>query len=360
MANYYGNDLDNLRFGGSTDYYGGDGNDFMTGDAGANQLYGGEGNDILAGSDLVIYTGTGSAAAPFALTSFRPSGDDYIEGGAGRDVLYGADGNDSIFGGAGNASGVFSAFDGEFWIGGIYGGAGNDLTFGGSGDDLISGGAGNDVAYGGSGHSSIFGGAGNDTLMASTGAGFNLVEGEDGDDWIYLGSVNGNEAYGGAGNDVEIAGSGNAIEIGEAGNDALYGAAGQDYFYGGTGNDTMYGGAGIDVMLGGTGDDFFEGGTGVNYYFGGAGGGPGSGVGHDTFVLDTSGATLSVQVVQDWTEGLDKVQLAGSHFTSFSDLLAHSYQNGAYFVIQPEADNAVWLNGATASSLAASDFTIVS
>jgi len=65
-------------------------------------------------------------------------------------------------------------------------------------------------------------------------------------------------------------------------------------------------------------------------------------------------------VVQDWTEGADHVNLTGTGFTSFHDLMTHSYQNGAYFVVQPDANNAVWLNGATAASVAASDFSIIS
>jgi Ca2+-binding RTX toxin-like protein len=133
----------------------------------------------------------------------------------------------------------------------------------------------------------------------------------------------------------------------------------------------MFGGDGVDVLIGGAGNDYFDGGTGVNYYFGGSGGGPGTGIGNDTFVFTASGAASpqaptrtpnapTVDVVQDWTEGLDHVNLAGTGFTSFNDLLSHSYQNGAYFVIQPDANNAMWLNGAMASSISASDFSIVS
>jgi len=65
-------------------------------------------------------------------------------------------------------------------------------------------------------------------------------------------------------------------------------------------------------------------------------------------------------VVQDWTEGLDHVVLTGSHFSSFSDLQAHSFQNGAYYVVQLDPNNAIWLNGATAASIHANDFSIAS
>ena len=167
-------------------------------------------------------------------------------------------------------------------------------------------------------------------------------------------------AYGGDGNDVLVGNLNNDMLIGDAGDDVEYGYGGNDYLYGGDGNDVFYGGDGVDVLIGGAGNDYFDGGTGVNYYFGGSGGGPGTGQGNDTFVLTDTGATQSIDVVQDWTEGADHVNLIGSGFSSFNDVLANSYQNGAYFVVQPDANNAIWLNGATAATLTAADFSIVS
>jgi hypothetical protein len=95
----------------------------------------------------------------------------------------------------------------------------------------------------------------------------------------------------------------------------------------------------------------------VNYYFGGEGGAPGTGLDHDVFVVND---VPGVQVVQDWTPSLDVVQLNGSGFSSFADVLSHSYQNGAYFVVQIDTDTAVWLNGATAGTVTAANFSIVS
>ena len=112
---------------------------------------------------------------------------------------------------------------------------------------------------------------------------------------------------------------------------------------------TMYGGAGVDVLLGGAGNDYFDGSTGVNYYFGGGG--------SNTFV---SHREPSVQVVQDWNSTTDVVQFTGSGFSSFSDVLSHSYQNGAYFVIQVDSQTAVWLNGATAGTVTAANFSLLS
>ncbi|WP_166294289.1 calcium-binding protein [Bradyrhizobium sp. 2S1] len=156
-------------------------------------------------------------------------------------------------------------------------------------------------------------------------------------------------AYGGAGNDIIIAAQGQVIENGDDGNDVMYGNQGNDYLYGGNGDDTMYGGDGVDVLLGGAGNDYFDGGSGVNYYFGGGG--------SNAFV---SNDVPGVEVVQDWNAATDNVQLNGTGFSSFSDVLSHSYQNGAYFVIQVDSDTAVWLNGATAGTVTAANFSIVS
>lgn len=66
----------------------------------------------------------------------------------------------------------------------------------------------------------------------------------------------------------------------------------------------------------------------------------------------------SVQVVQDWSTD-DVVQFQGSGFASIADVISHSFQNGAYLVVQIDNDTAVWLNGATAGTVAADDFSFV-
>ncbi|WP_338823650.1 hypothetical protein WDM22_11750 [Bradyrhizobium septentrionale] len=82
----------------------------------------------------------------------------------------------------------------------------------------------------------------------------------------------------------------------------------------------------------------------MNYYFGGNGGGPGTGVGNDTFVVN------DVPVFRLFRTGRPvsmSCEFSGSGLTSFADVLSHSYQNGAHFVVQVDGDTAVWLNGAT-------------
>ncbi|UGY12425.1 hypothetical protein HAP48_0027780 [Bradyrhizobium septentrionale] len=237
------------------------------------------------------------------------------------------------------------------------GGNANDVFYAGSASDLIEAGNGNDTFYGGSGNSTMYGGTGNDVYVGGSGESLEVGRGTATSlDYFYLSSAAGSEAFGGpAGEDVFVAGPNGSVMIGEGATNFMYGAAGgNNYFYGGSGDSEFFGGSGVDVMIGDSGRDYFDGGTGVNYYFGGAGGGPGSGIGVDTFNISQGG----IDVVQDWTEGKDTVQLNGSGFHSFSDVLSHSYQNGAYFVVQVDADTAVWLNGATAATVTASDFRI--
>jgi ELWxxDGT repeat protein len=257
----------------------------------------------------------------------------------GNDTVYGTDGIDAVYGGPGSD-----------WL---FGYGGNDLLQGEVGDDVLLGGDGDDLMYAGDGLENVYGETGNDVLVG--GPNFNILQGGDGADYLYF-YYEGGLGYGGAGNDVLVGNLVVDVLIGEDGDDTFYGYGGNDYFYGQNGNDVMFGGDGVDVLIGGDGDDYFDGGSGVNYYFGGDGGGPGSGRGNDTFNVTFD----EINVVQDWTQGLDRVQLVGSGFSSFADVLAHSYQNGSYFIVQPNPNMAVWLNGANAGSVTAADFGIVS
>ena len=220
-----------------------------------------------------------------------------------------------------------------------------NLSVGTMGADTINGASGNDTVYGGKGNDAIAGNGGTDWLYGGAG-----------NDWVYGGPY----LYGGTGDDVLVGSSAADVLSGDAGNDILYGYAGNDYLYGGDGNDTLYGGDGVDVLIGGAGNDYLDGGTGVNYLFGGNGtAGLGVGSGNDTFSFTDSGGIQTTDVIQDWTEGADHVNLSGTGFADFNDMLTnHSYQNGAYFVIQDAAGNGVWFNGATAAAFSASDFSI--
>ena len=66
------------------------------------------------------------------------NGDDFLRGNASANIIHGGPGNDTIEGGAGNDA--------------LYGDAGDDWLYGGTGDDHLVGGAGADRLYGGDGN----------------------------------------------------------------------------------------------------------------------------------------------------------------------------------------------------------------
>ncbi len=184
-------------------------------------IYGGALNDTITQSNLTI-------PAEF----YGEDGDDYLSGATNNDWLVGGLGNDRINGGAGdnviwgdNSPTLPSdpqpqdlAVGGNDILSGL---GGADVFYGGGGDDQVSAGGGNDYAYGGEG---------NDTL-----------DGNDGDDRLYGG--NGNDLISGHfGNDLISGGGGNDRLYGVSGNDVLIGGSGADLIDGGDGNDLLING----------------------------------------------------------------------------------------------------------------------
>lgn len=127
----------------------GDGNDRISGNAGANFIYGMRGNDTINGG----------------------LGNDKLDGGQGDDVVQGADGNDQTIGGFGHDT--------------LLGGNGNDLVVGGAGLDSLVGEAGNDQLNGGAGNDQLTGGAGSDRLDGGSGRDV-LAGGADADAFVFM------------------------------------------------------------------------------------------------------------------------------------------------------------------------------
>lgn len=310
-----------------TVFEGGQLDDHITGDAGANWFKGLLGDDRIEGGE----------------------GHDYIAGGAGSDHISGGAGNDYLFGAAhfgaeaqlnsdNHAYYAAQLYDGSQDRNVLDGGAGSDTISGGAFTDHISGGSGEDLLFGGVGADTIEAGADNDTLYGDSGLGYRY------------------EADGGAisvrlliawseGNDLEhfyddklYAGDGNDLIYGEQGADWLYGDDGDDTLYGdrsnvhtgmqafeGTssdlseqfhGHDFLFGGAGTDYLYGEGGDDFLSGGPGLDSLHGGAG--------DDTYVYNVG-------------DGGDQItDTAGNHTLLFNNLAVDQlnvyFQNGLVFV----------------------------
>jgi Ca2+-binding RTX toxin-like protein len=244
---------------------GGDGDDTLNGDAGANRLDGGPGDDRIfgnAGADVL----------------HGDSGDDELEGGDGADTVDGGAGSDTIIedaaagdtvsGGTGagtdvltyagvatpvtvvlGATGTDTASDFERVIGGD---AGDSLT-GDANDNRIDGGPGNDTIDGGAGNDVLNGDAGDDTIIGDATAG-DTLSGGDGTDVLTYAAVGTPVTVnlGGGGDD-----SATQFEqvIGGSGDDDITGDAGQNRLDGGPGDDVLTGAGGADILNGDAGSD---------------------------------------------------------------------------------------------------------
>jgi hypothetical protein len=300
---------------------------------------------------------------------------DIIFGEAGNDSLYGRDGNDAIIGSDGVASNPTAFPDADL----IYGNQGNDSIAGGIGadsiwagrdNDLVRSGLGNDVVFGDRGNDTVLGDDGNDALyggdMAFVDPGADLLFGGAGDDSLY-GNPGDDTLFGQQGNDFLRGGRDNDILLGGLGDDWLYGDRNNDTLCGGDGNDTLYAGntavtgeADLDFLCGGIGNDLLVGNEGADTLVGEAGNDTISGASENDLLSGGDGsdrfdfaATDGVDIVTDFTDGLDRIGLKGLTFSQFS-------------ISQVGSDTklvagslSVTLQGVNASAIGAADFVAV-
>lgn len=168
-------------------------------------------------------------------------GDDWFEGTDGSDKVRGKGGDD-----------ILST------------GKGNDRVMGGKGDDQINGGDGSDILEGGNGDDVIFGAS----QPISTYSPYFALDGVDDFSGAFtvLAPDDGDQMYGGNGNDTMTGGSGDDFMAGGNDDDLLYGGGGDDEMRGGHGDDILFGGDGDDILRGGHGDDQMSGGGGADTF----------------------------------------------------------------------------------------------
>lgn len=156
----------------TANFDGGDGDDYLAGNAFNDILIGGAGNDrLLSGAgDNTLFGGEGNdrLASEF--------GADYLDGGLGNDLLTNRGGDSILIGGPETDPGGESDDDR------LSSGNGSDILRGGFGDDSLGGSGGADILLGGLGDDSVFGGSGNDIVIGGLGedavigdAGVNLL-----------------------------------------------------------------------------------------------------------------------------------------------------------------------------------------
>jgi Ca2+-binding RTX toxin-like protein len=208
---------------------------------------------VTEGSDLIL----GSRRA------------DLIGGRGGDDLILARAGDDRIFGDNIGEPG------GPFEIGPLppqFGGTpGDNLIFAGRGDDFVTAGFGADIVFGGTGDDEI---RGYGVFADSTTAAADVISADEPD-----------RLFGGRGNDL------------------IYGGGGDDLLIGGKGKDVLTGGVGVDTLIGGPDDDVFA--FGFSHE-------PGFGQAPSvlTFILDTGAGPGNRDLIQDFHQGEDKIDLS--------------------------------------------------
>lgn len=259
------------------DFFGGDGNETYTGNAGVevDQIFGGGGTDTV---DYSFEAGSAGVIVDLRLIGATPNTpnatDTFGHGDALRDIenVTGTDRGDRIIGGVG--ANLIIALDG------------NDSLSGGEGDDTLFGGNGTDTA--------------DYSLDSGTQGIFASLQGEYPQALDSFGTrdiLKGIENIIGTGFADQMAGDDLAnVFTGLGGTDLLDGWVGDDSLDGGADGDTLLGWTGDDSLSGGTGDDVLEGEDDDDLLVGGAGADTLSGgEGRDT--ASYAGSALGVVVV---------------------------------------------------------------
>ncbi|WP_169334468.1 putative Ig domain-containing protein [Hahella ganghwensis] len=319
---------------GNDDLIGSGDNDTLYGDEGNDTLYGDSQFDkttttIVIGGETFELTQVGDYKLD---TQYH--GDDKLYGGIGEDKLYGGAGKDSLYGGADNDILYGQEGDDHLYGGAgvdsLIGGEGNDVLDGGAGNDTLIGGEGSNTYHFGYG-------SGQDTIHAESGATDTIVMGTGiraGDLQVYRAKTNPDQLYIKL-NDADgllLSGffSGNdgvtKIEFGDETfwtrqdliNFTMQGSDGDDYIVGSPDGSDLSGGAGDDHLIGQGGDDTLVGGVGNDTLEGGGGHNTfehGSGDGHDTILLDGGSSSNTVKFGSGMTADNTRLSRTGDDLT---------------------------------------------
>ena len=179
----------------------------------------------------------------------------------------------------------------------------------------------------------IYGYGGADDIYGNDYADY--LYGDHGDDLV-MGYDGGDLIKGGGGWDWLAGGAGGDQISGGTGDDALKGGAGKDNLKGGDGWDNLYGGRGTDVLIGGNGDDYLVGGNGA-----------------DTFVFHHGD---DVDLIADFTPGVDTIKVDLSYVDSFAELRQYIYRDGPDTIIDLRDGDTMILQYVHPNQLQAADF----
>ena len=260
----YGNDLDNVMFGGA-------GDDFLFGGLGRDELIGGAGGDRLYGGTGTANVLTGGAGDDSYIV--EASGDTIVEqAGEGADRVYTALAGYAL---AANVEQLFYTGNGAF---AAFDNASNNLIVGGSGADQITFGSGSDQVQGGAGDDTYFhyatAGSNDDAIVELANGGTDIVRTNRGT-YVLPANVENltffqDQFFNGTGNDLAnvivapstpkfgFSGPPETSPMVELVAASMFGLGGSDTLVGGTGKDLLDGGAGNDTLTGGDGGDIYR------------------------------------------------------------------------------------------------------
>jgi Ca2+-binding RTX toxin-like protein len=212
---------DNLQMGNfnhPAEFYGEEGDDFLTGYLAGDKLVGGLGRDRInaSGGNNVVWGDRDPVEAGLPDTEanrqlLASEAFPQLSPTVHADILSTLDGHDRVYGGPGADSMTLGGGN-DYAYGGADGdsialGVGDDRGYGGAGNDTITGSGGNDVVSGGEGNDSVSGDVGLDVVIG--GGGNDGVNGGDGDDLLFDGRV----TYGGASADSQTFGDANDLAM---------------------------------------------------------------------------------------------------------------------------------------------------
>jgi Ca2+-binding RTX toxin-like protein len=307
--------------------FGYSGDDILNGYADADHMTGGAGNDryvVDSFFDLV--------------TELANQGEDAVNTNLSSYTL-GANVEDLYFTDTGPHTGNGNDLDNFF-----AGNSGKETLYGLGGDDYFNGYGGNDTFIGGIGDDSYVVRAG-DTVVEQANEGIDFIN-TSVSTYALPDNVENLQVNGGGGpfygnaldNRIAVNGGPGVTIYGLDGNDTLKSSGGSDTLIGGQGDDKLFAFYGHDTMTGGIDDDIFVIGIG-NHVITDFGAGPGV---HDRINLEDYKA--------------NSVQFGQNIFHNFSDVLAHTVQDGTDVVIDLGAGNSLTLKNIQKSALSADDF----
>jgi len=269
-------------------FFGGAGNDTLTGGSGGDLLFGQSGNDVLLGR----------------------GGADFLFGGSGMDTLTGGDGDDQAFGESGADRMIWNPGDDT------------DLNEGGAGVDTVE--------VNGGGGAEIFTATANGPRVRFDRldpAPFSIDIGTS--ENLVLNANAGDDSFSATGNLAALiqitvdGGAGDDTILGSNGADLLLGGDGDDFIDGQQGNDVAFMGAGDDTFQWdpGDGSDVVEGQAGTDtMLFNGSGG-------DEIFAAQANGGRVlftrnlgNIVMDLDDVEKIDLNTLGGSDTTTINDL----------------------------------------